>query len=300
MLKQVTTIRNILGECPVWSANNSTLYWMDLIKPALHAWSATTRAVRTWKMPEYLGGLALRRKGGLVMGLQRGIVCFDPDTGKHEDLATFPHTTGRAIRFNDGKCDSRGRFFIGDMMDPSIAEDKEKASAEKQGAGSIYVLDPDLTLHTRETGFTIPNGFAWNRDESILYLADSHENAIYSYDYEPDSGLFSNPEVFASTKDEPGVPDGACMDEQGRPWSARNGGRGVVRHRHDGKGQNGIHPPVRHPTRMTCGGKNLETLFITTATQGLSEQALQRQPLAGTVLAVEAGVRGIPAHDLSG
>ncbi len=299
MVDQITTVRNILGECPVWSAREKRLYWMDLIEPALYACSLDSREVRRWPMPEYLGGLALRGTGGLVIGMQHGIVAFDPETGRSEDLAVFGEV-GEAVRFNDGKCDSRGRFFVGNMKDPSILDGRLMEDEEKEGAGSIFVLETDRSFHIRETGFTIPNGFTWNRDETILYLADSHENAIYAYDYDAASGTFSNRRLFASTRDEPGVPDGACLDVEGCLWSARNGGSSVVRYRQDGTVASVIPLPVSLPTSVAFGGKNLETLFVTTATQGLSEAKLQSQPLAGTVLALDAGVRGMPVHHFAG
>jgi sugar lactone lactonase YvrE len=41
-------------------------------------------------------------------------------------------------------------------------------------------------------------------------------------------------------------------------------------------------------------------LYITTSTLGLSETELAKQPLAGALLAVEPGVRGLPEVPFAG
>ncbi|MCC8194095.1 MAG: SMP-30/gluconolactonase/LRE family protein [Deltaproteobacteria bacterium] len=290
MVRTVTAIRNRLGECPVWSPEAQKLYWMDLLEPALYACEPGGRFAR-WPMPEYLGGLALRRKGGLVLGMQSRIAAFTPETGALEDLFVF-RETGEAVRFNDGKCDCRGRFLIGNMKDPDIAADGELVANRKVGAGSVFVLEPDLTFRLLEDGYTIPNGFAWDADYSTLYLADSHENAVYAYDYDREAGTIARKRTFASAGQMPGVPDGACMDEEGCLWSARNGGGCLVRYRPDGTVDRTLTLPVSLPTSVAFGGRSMDTLFVTTASQGLSREAIAEQPLAGALLAVDAGVKG--------
>lgn len=299
MIKTVTSTRNRLGECPVWSAREGKLYWMDLLEPAVFSYRPDTGDVERWPMPEYLGGLALRKAGGLVLGMQRRVACFIPERGALEDLVPLGEM-GDAVRFNDGKCDCRGRFFIGNMMDPDIADNEEQAEDEKEGAGSIFVLDTDLTFRVRETAYTIPNGFTWNLDYTLLYVADSHENAIFVYDYDSVSGTFSNKRLFASTKNEPGVPDGACLDAEGCLWSARNNGGCIVRYRPDGSMDRKIPLPVRLPTSLAFGGPDLETLFVTSASQGLTPERKKEHPLSGAVLALDAGVKGAPVPMFAG
>lgn len=297
-MRNITTTRNILGECPVWSPEERKLYWMDLLEPALYAYEPATGRTGSWAMPKYLGGLAVRRKGGLVIGMQHRIVGFQPENGAMEDIAVFGEI-GEAMRFNDGKCDRRGRFFIGNMKDPATIPDGSRITEEdRAGAGSIYVLETDGTIRVAEMGYTIPNGIAWNSDDSLLYIADSHHNSIYVYDYDLASGRFANKRVFASTRGEPGVPDGACLDAEGFLWSARNGGGRIVRYAPDGSVDRTVTLPVEFPTSVAFGGAGLDTLYVTTATQGMTADDLRKQPLAGTVLAVDVGVRGIsePAY----
>jgi sugar lactone lactonase YvrE len=52
--------------------------------------------------------------------------------------------------------------------------------------------------------------------------------------------------------------------------------------------------PVLQPTSVMFGGRDLGTLFITTARMHLSPAQRQEQPWAGHVLCFEPGVTGLP------
>jgi sugar lactone lactonase YvrE len=52
--------------------------------------------------------------------------------------------------------------------------------------------------------------------------------------------------------------------------------------------------PVEIPTSAAFGGADGRTLFITTARYSLAPEALAIQPLAGSILALDVGVGGVP------
>jgi sugar lactone lactonase YvrE len=52
--------------------------------------------------------------------------------------------------------------------------------------------------------------------------------------------------------------------------------------------------PVQRPTCPAFGGANLDLLYVTSASIGLSSEELARQPCAGGLLAFDPGVRGLP------
>jgi sugar lactone lactonase YvrE len=97
-----------------------------------------------------------------------------------------------------------------------------------------------------------------------------------------------------------GGPDGATVDSDGFLWIAGYDGWCVTRYAPDGKVDRVIDLPVRAPTSCAFGGPDLDTLFITTARQRMSEEELAPQPLAGSVLAVKVGVRGLPEPRFAG
>jgi L-arabinonolactonase len=89
-----------------------------------------------------------------------------------------------------------------------------------------------------------------------------------------------------------GRPDGACVDADGCYWFAAVDGGCIVRLDPDGNEIASIDLPVSRPTKPAFGGDNLSTIFVTSMSAGLDAAQLAREPLAGSVLAVEAGVRG--------
>ena len=61
-----------------------------------------------------------------------------------------------------------------------------------------------------------------------------------------------------------------------------------------------IEVPVTQPTSCGFVGADLSTLVITTASQRLSPEALQSQPLAGALLSIPVGVRGCAEAEYAG
>ncbi len=67
-----------------------------------------------------------------------------------------------------------------------------------------------------------------------------------------------------------------------------------MRYAPDGRIDGAIPIPAANPTCCCFGGTDIDTLYITTATQRLKPEQLADQPLAGSVFAVRPGVRGLP------
>src|SRR5919108_3930884 len=124
-----------LGECPVWSAQEQALYWVDIRAPALHRFDPTSRATRSWEMPSRIGSFGLREAGGAVVALVDGFHLLDFETGELTPVAVLPDKVA-GTRFNDGKVSPDGRFFAGTM---------DEAPLSRQIAG-LFRLDPDGRL----------------------------------------------------------------------------------------------------------------------------------------------------------
>jgi sugar lactone lactonase YvrE len=185
------------------------------------------------------------------------------------------------VRMNDGACDAAGRFWAGTM-----------AYDESPGAGALHRLELDGSCTTVLTGLTISNGIGWSPDGATMFLADSGTRRVDAFDFEPDSGDITRRRTIVAI-DEPGVaPDGLTVDEDGCLWVALWGGGAVRRYAPDGTPLTTLPFPVDRPTSCAFGGPDRSTLFVTTARDGLDDEALSRQPDAGRVFRVEElGVR---------
>ena len=285
-VEPLTEIQNALGEGPLWDPQGH-LYWTDINARRLHLWNAMTGA-ETAELSVKVGCMGLREGGGLVLATDGGFALYSAQTGLGEAEPEFlgdPEADLPQTRFNDGAVDPGGRFWAGSYGGES---------------NSLYRLDPDGSIHKVDTGFGIPNGTDWSLDAKTMYFTDSDAKTIYAYDFDIQTGEVENRRPFIVTEDADGVPDGLTVDAEGFLWSARWGGGRVERYDPEGGLERTLTLPVSQPTSLAFGGAGLDELFVTSAREGLSDEALAKQPLAGRLFRVRPSVRGREAFRFGG
>ncbi len=287
-IKQIIKVGNKLGESPVWSAREARLYWVDSRGPMVFRYDPAKRSIEARSLPSIVGSICLRAKGGLVLALQDGLNFYDFETDTLNPIVD-PEPNLSDNRLNDGRCDPAGRFIVGSMSD-----------ANRTPEGSLYALDPDLSLRKLRDGVIVPNSLAWSPDGSVMYFADTYRDVILAYDYDVATGTISGERVFHDTSGVSGRPDGSCVDREGCLWNAMFGGGRIVRYQPDGSVDREIELPVSQPSSCTFGGPGLETLFVTSATQRLSPDSHKTEPLAGNLFALDVGARGYPEPEFAG
>ena len=274
--------RALLGEAPLWDPEDRLLYWVDIKGRSVHRFDPATGRDTKWPTPEDVGSLARRAAGGLVVALRSGFHFLDVVTGAIRPVAQ-PERDRPENRFNDGKPDRRGRFWAGSMHDP-----------ETRPTGALYRLDPDGACHRMVDGVVISNALCWSPDGRTMYHADTVRRVVWAWDSDPDRGEIANRRVFVEVPPDEGAPDGATVDAEGFVWLAHWDGWCVPRHDPAGRTERVLRLPVQRPTCPAFGGPGLDVLYVTTASIGLSADALAAQPWAGGILALDPGVRGVP------
>jgi sugar lactone lactonase YvrE len=281
-----------LGEGPVWDARTQQLFWVDIEGFALHVYDPATHTDRAIDVGQYIGSLAVRASGGLVLALKSGFAAFDLATETITPLADAEsHLPDN--RFNDGKCDPAGRFWAGTL---SLDED------HGQGKANLYCLDAEQRVHLKIPGVWISNGLAWTQDKRTMYYIDSPTACVMAYDYDDATGALANPRcVIKVNSAQQGYPDGMTIDSEGMLWIAHWDGGAVRRwNPHTGAVMVEIKLPVTRPTSCVFGGKDFATLYITSASTRLSAEKLAAQPLAGSLFVCEPGVQGLPMDEYAG
>jgi sugar lactone lactonase YvrE len=274
--------RDLIGESPVWSVAEQSLYWVDIKRPAIRRLDAHSRQVTDFELPEAVGSIGLRVSGGLVAALRSGLHGFDPATGRLEVLARFTPATP-AIRFNDGKCDRAGRFWCGTLEEGALSP-----------IGELYRFDADHSVSRHADGFILLNGMAWSPDNRLMYVADSRREIVYAYDFSLDTGELGARRPFISTEDVPGRVDGATVAEDGSYWCAHVRGGQVAQYDPDGRLVQAIALPVKYPLMCTFGGAGMDVLYVTTSAALVTPEEAPGQPLAGSLFAIYGcGSRGI-------
>jgi len=272
--------RDRVGESPLWDAGSASLWWVDIEGKALRRKHVASGQLTSFDLDIMPGALALDENGSVIVAAGTGWYRFDAEAGALSLIAEV--TTPRPeMRMNDGVVDPAGRFWSGTMHMPP----------EREPVGTLYAFDGDKAVATVE-GLRTQNGCAVSEDGKTFYLADSHPavRTIWAFDFDVEKGVLANRRVFH--KPSRGRPDGACVDADGCYWFAAVDGGCIVRLDPDGNEIASIDLPVSRPTKPAFGGDDLSTIFVTSMSAGLDAAQLAREPLAGSVLAVEAGVRG--------
>jgi sugar lactone lactonase YvrE len=283
-LVDVIEAQDCLGEGPLWNVGDQRLWWTDIHNRRLRRWGLGAGAIEDVATPERLCSFALveGRPDRLLAAFETGLAWFTPGTGAVEWIAR-PEAGGTGRRFNDGRTDRAGRFWVGSMV-----EDEARAPP---ASASLWRFDGVGRFVACESGVSIANSLASSPDGRTLYFADTPRRAIYAYDLDPETGAISGKRLFAEV--ERGFPDGATVDAEGRLWSARWGGGEVVCHDPDGREALVVEVSASQPTCVAFGGSDLSLMFVTSATEGLTAKALEGSPLAGSVFVYETDAVGL-------
>lgn len=276
-----------LGECPLWDDLEHALFWVDINAPALYRWREGATLER-YPMPEPIGSFAFRQRGGLLVALKGRIATFDPHN-RELQLFAQPETDRPKNRFNDGRVDRAGRFWVGTMCD-----------VLRESVGSLYRVDPDRSSVRLFNDIVVPNSIAWSPDSKTMYFADTPKRCIWAFDFDLTTGALGPRRVFRDLTGHPGRPDGSAVDADGCLWNCEYGGWRIVRYTPAGDIDQTFAVPAANPTCCAFGGPDFRTLYVTSATQRLTPEQLAEQPHAGSVFALRTAVSGLPEARFAG
>ena len=277
--------RMMVGECPLWHAAEASLYWVDIDGFTVHKLHPASGMHREWRMQSEPSALAMNATGGLIVALRSAFVHLNTDDGAVTEIAPAPYDTTKA-RFNDGRVDGAGRFWVGTIYEP-----------RDQPAAQMFFLEHRRIVPAWSGGMTNSNGLAFSPDQRILYHADTTAHRIDRYDFDLATATVSNQRPFQQfstdrSKDYGGRPDGAAVDSEGAYWCAMFEGGRLLRFAPDGTLLREIRLPLRCPTMLAFGGDDLRTLYITSASHKRAPAELEQYPLSGRLLSLRVDVAG--------
>lgn len=283
---------SLLGESPFWHPDEDVLYWCDIPGRRLNRFNPATEAYASWAFDCEPACCAPVLGGDLILGMRDGLWRFNPQTGQRQSLAPAPYDPAHE-RFNDGKADPQGRFWVGTIYEP-----RDPALAH------LYCWD-EGRLTKVAGGVTVSNGLAWSPDGGTLYWSDTKSHRVRSFAMDVRNGQLSQEREFAAFPIKQvgqglgtygGRPDGAAVDAEGCYWTAMFEGQRLLRLSPTGEVVREVPLPVRCATMPAFGGHDLRTLYITTAKEGRPESELAQQPWAGRVLQMRVDVPGLPVN----
>ena len=216
--------------------------------------------------------------------MRDGFTILDLDTEALGDL-TPVEARVPSNRMNDGACDPRGRAFAGTMAFDSTP-----------AAGTLYRLDPDLSVHTIRSAMGVPNGIGWSPSGEAMYHIDSLTRSIDAYDYDQETGVPSDGRRLVDTDPSWSLPDGLAIDAEGGIWVAFWDGSAVRRFSPAGELTATVELAAARPTRPAFGGADLDQMYVTTARRGDGADG----DLGGAIFVLEPGVCGLAATPFAG
>lgn len=280
----VLDTKAVLGEGSIWHPTENKLYWVDIEGKILHIYDPVSGNDKAIPVGQRIGTVVPVHTGGALVALQNGIHKIDTETGKLSFIVNpLPDSS---MRFNDGKCDPSGRFWVG-----SLALDSRRRGA------SLYRMDADGSVRTMLDSVSISNGIVWSADRKTMYYNDTPTMTVQAFDYDDRTGNITNRRVAVKIPRGSGAPDGMTIDAEGKLWVALWGGSCVARFDPaTGELLQKIMVPAPNVSSCAFGGKDLATLYITTARAWVSEERLKEFPSSGGVFAVKPGVKGVAAE----
>jgi sugar lactone lactonase YvrE len=272
-----------LGEGPVWV--DDELWWVDIEGERIHRSGLAPRSDTVYEMGEQIGSVIPRSAGGFVAGMADGVALFGADG--REELRISIEAEDALARMNDAKCDPAGRLFTGTMT-----HDHRRSA--------LYRVDSDHCVSTMLTRIGISNGLGWNLAATKMYYIDTPTKRVDVFDYDRDTGDIGNRMTLIEVDENQGFPDGMTVDAEGCLWVAFWGGGCVRRFGADGQLIRTVKLPATQITSCAFGGPDLDRLFVTSATSGLSMQERADQPLAGGLFEIDPGCLGLASTPFAG
>lgn len=281
-----------LGEAPFWHPDEAALYWCDIPGRRLNRFHPASATLDHWDFETEPACAAPMLGGRVLLGMRDGLWCFEPRSAERIRLVEPPYDA-RVQRFNDGKADPQGRFWVGTLHEP-----REPALA------ALYRWS-DRRLSRMAADITTSNGLAWSPDGTTLYWSDTKAHVIYALDFDGRDGSLSRRREFArfplrqpgqALDDYAGRPDGSAVDRDGCYWVAMFEGQRLLRLAPTGEVLQTVPLPVRCPTMPCFGDDDLRTLYVTSARDNRPAEELARQPWAGCVLRMRVETPGLPVN----
>jgi sugar lactone lactonase YvrE len=245
-----------LGESPVWDAARQCLYAVDIDRGQIHRWRWGRREHKAWVLPQKVACVALTDRGTLLAAMEDSIaeVRLEGDRAALRTLATIEHPAP-SMRFNDGRCDRSGRFWVGTMCTDAAATN---------AWGGLYCLDERGLTGPWVRDLRVPNGLAVSPDGATLYLSDSHPSVqqVWRMGLDAHTGELGPRQPFFDMRPLRGRPDGAAMDTHGCYWICGNDGAEVYAIDRTGRMVQTMPVPQRKPSMCSFGGPRLDTLIV--------------------------------------
>lgn len=261
------------GEGPV--VDGDLLHWVDIPTGAVHRTNLKSLETESFTLGLSVGAaIPVESKNAYAVAYENGFGLVE--NGELQPIHTF--LSDPNLRMNDAKCDARGRMWAGNCHNDFIA-----------GLGKLHRWDGEASHKVMVENLALPNGLGWNKENTLMYLADSISQKILVSDFDLADDFV--PHFRELITIDSGYPDGLAIDAEGCIWLAVWGGGRIIRISPQGAIISEHHFPVTQASSCAFGADG--TLFVTSARKELTEAELAKQPLAGSLFTLATDTAGV-------
>jgi sugar lactone lactonase YvrE len=272
---------SVLGEGPTYDPDTDTVWWFNILGKELHELNLASGQKNVHSLPMMASVLARVDAERQLLATEEGLFIRDIGTGALTFYAALENDKPEN-RSNDGRTHISGALWISTMG----------KRAEMQAGGIYHVAGGKVTKIF--DGISIPNSICFSPDGSIGYFTDTRISRLMRVLVDPHTGLpAGEPIVMVDSMEDQGGIDGSVCDADGYIWNARWGSGFVDRYSPDGLRIERYRVPAMQPSCPAFIGKNADRLAVTTAWEGLDEDARSMQPEAGALMELGITVRGV-------
>ncbi len=279
----VYAARAELAEGPIW--HDRALWWVDISAGTLNRLDPANGSNTARATNGFLSAETPADDGRWLIARRNELAWLDWETGGLAHFRSSPRPSGTTLRFNDGKCDAAGRFWVGTLD-----------LAGKKNRCSLYCVEKNRTRRIL-SGISLSNGLAWSPSGESFFYADTATRRVDRFRFEAERGRLSERTALVTLARSEGWPDGITCDAEGNVWIACWGaGQVLCVDGRTGRRLSRIRIPATQVSSCAFGGEKLDQLFITTAWQGFSTEQRASEPLAGGIFAITTSSSGQPTN----
>lgn len=288
--KLVIGSRCSIAETPVWDDRIQKLYWTDLFTGDVHLYDPASGEEKIYPTGGIIGSaIPCEATDRILVNIDTGAYLLNLESGQMTLLAD-PENGNEKNRYNDSRCDARGRLFMS-----SVAKTYGTDDYTPDQVGAFYMVDTDLSVHTIADGIQQYNAMVWTPDNRTLLVADTYHEKLLAFDYDLEKGPVSGPKDVIDFAGKQGMPDGVSIDVEGNLYICHWSGVISVwdKNYHFVKD---IPFPVEQIACGGFGGKDMKDFYVASAAYNYTDADWEKNPGAGGIFLARSPVEGLPDH----
>jgi sugar lactone lactonase YvrE len=178
----------LLGEGPLWHPEREELFWFDILGRTLHAQG------RRQRLPDLASAAGWVDHDTLLVAMGNALHRHVVGTDAFEPVAVVD--ANPLTRFNDGRADPQGGFWISRM---GLRTEGEAGGIWRFHRGEVRPLFDRIT---------IPNAICFDPEGAFACFADTARQTVWSVALDEAGWPRGEPAVFLDLRDENLDPDG--------------------------------------------------------------------------------------------